>query len=52
MSNPLGIIVEKSEQLKSQRKFSEARKLIEESIAQYPGDFQLYEELGDILLYM
>ena len=44
-------IIIQIEKLKSDQKFPEAIKMLEENIAKYNNDYRLYEELADIYLY-
>jgi hypothetical protein len=44
-------IIVKIEELKSEGKFNDAIKLLEENIVKYHDDYRLYEELSDIYLY-
>jgi hypothetical protein len=44
-------LIVKVEDLKAERKFEEAIKMLEENIVKYHEDYRLYEELSDIYLY-
>lgn len=44
-------IIEKIEELKTQKKYSQAQSMLEEAIAKYPNRFELYEELADVYIY-
>ena len=44
-------IIIQIEKLKSEQKFPEAIKMLEENITKYNNDYRLYEELADIYLY-
>lgn len=44
-------LIIKVEDLKAERKFEEAIKMLEENIVKYHEDYRLYEELSDIYLY-
>mgnify|MGYP002152486202 CR=1 FL=1 len=44
-------IINNIEELKSQRKYNNAIKLIQDSLTKFDNDYRLYEELADIYLY-
>lgn len=44
-------IIETVEHHKSNQEFDKARQVVEQAIIKYSGDYRLYEELADILLY-
>ena len=44
-------IIDEVERLKFQKRYGEARALIEGALARYPQRFELYEELADIYIY-
>ena len=44
-------IIDEVERLKAQKRYEEARILIETSLAKYPQRYELYEELADIYIY-
>ena len=44
-------IISEVENLKSNQKFNQAIKTLEENIMRYNSDYRLYEELSDIYLY-
>ena len=44
-------IINEVENLKSQTKYNEALKLLENHISSYNNDYRLYEEIADIYLY-
>jgi hypothetical protein len=45
-------IIIQIEALKSEQKFEECTKIIENALVKYNSDYRLYEELADIYLYM
>lgn len=44
-------IIERIEELKVQKRYSEARAILEEAIAKYLDRYELYEELADVYIY-
>ncbi len=44
-------IIDEVERLKTQKRYTEARVLIEGAISRYPQRYELYEELADIYIY-
>jgi tetratricopeptide (TPR) repeat protein len=44
-------IIDEVERLKAQKRYSEARVMIEWAIARYPHRYELYEELADVYIY-
>lgn len=44
-------IISEIEQLKSQKRFKEARKKLEWAISRYPSRYELYEELADVYIF-
>lgn len=44
-------IIDEVERLKTQKRYSDARALIEGAISRYPQRYELYEELADIYIY-
>ena len=44
-------IIDEVERLKTQKRYTEARVLIEGAISRYPQRYELYEELADIYLF-
>lgn len=45
-------IILEIEQLKTEQKFEQSTKILEEAIIKYSSDYRLYEELSDVYLYM
>lgn len=44
-------IIEHVEDLKTHKRYREARKLLEEAIARYGNRYELYEEIADVYIY-
>lgn len=44
-------IIDEVERLKAQKRYTEARIMIEWAISRYPNRYELYEELADIYIY-
>jgi tetratricopeptide (TPR) repeat protein len=44
-------IIDEAERLKAQKRYTEARILIEWAISRYPNRYELYEEIADIYIY-
>ncbi len=44
-------VIDEAERLKNQKRYSDARRLIEDSLARYPDRYELYEEVADIYIY-
>lgn len=44
-------IIDHIEELKSQKRYEEARDVLEGAIARYPNRYELYEELADVYIY-
>jgi ribosome recycling factor len=44
-------LIKEVENLKSEKKFEDALKILEESVQKYNDDYRLYEEIADIYLY-
>jgi tetratricopeptide (TPR) repeat protein len=44
-------IIDEAERLKAQKRYTEARSMIESAISRYPNRYELYEELADIYIY-
>lgn len=44
-------IIDEVERLKTQKRYTEARIMIEGAISRYPNRYELYEELADIYIY-
>lgn len=44
-------IIDEAERLKTQKRYTEARVLIEWAISRYPNRYELYEEIADIYIY-
>jgi len=44
-------IIDEAERLKAQKRYTEARAMIESAISRYPNRYELYEELADIHIY-
>jgi hypothetical protein len=44
-------IIDEIERLKTQKRYKEARTMLEGAIAKYNNRYELYEELADIYIY-